>query len=91
MTAPRPKLAESESWAMLPTLATMSMPSAGQAIVAVARIPPAPSSVGSPVTGATPSVVLIGRSPQTGRGRRRRRCSGPACPGNTSPRPLARR
>ena len=36
MTAPSPKLAESESWAMLPTLATMSMASAGHATMATA-------------------------------------------------------
>ena len=33
MTAPSPKVAESDSWAMLPTLATIIIASAGQAIM----------------------------------------------------------
>ena len=46
VTAPSPKLAESESWAMLPTLATISIANAGHATIAIALMPPdVPDSV----------------------------------------------
>ena len=54
MTAPSPKLAESDSWAMLPTLATMSMASAGQAT-------PPPGRPSSGASGAVGGLRRAGR------------------------------
>ena len=56
VTAPSPKLAESESWAMLPTLATMSIASAGQATMATALMPPWGGRLG---VAASPSLLMI--------------------------------
>ena len=57
MTAPQPNVAESESCAMLPTLATISMPSAGHA-----RFPTLPAftpSGGAPVAWVTGVLLML--------------------------------
>ena len=49
--APSPKVAESDSWAMLPTLATIIIARAGQAISEIGTRPTSPDA-GGPLVGA---------------------------------------